>query len=103
MMESKTAVDGLRRSWQIPKGHRWSLFGAIFIVGILALIITLAITLPAALLPGPVPTFAAGAVAAGLVGSVCVVLAGGGYHLVVPPGALRAPPCLPPPAAAAPP
>src|SRR3989454_4056974 len=92
MMESKTAGDGLRRSWQITKGHRWSLFGAIFIVGILALIITLAITLPAALLPGPVPTFAAGGDAAWPLGCVVGVLGGGARHLVVPPGGLCGPP-----------
>ena len=106
MMESKTAVDGLRRSWQITKGHRWSLFGAIFIVGILALIITLAITLPAALLPGPVPTFAAGAIASGLVGSLSVILAGVAYDLVVRQWTFGAPPWFPgsavaPPAGAA--
>src|SRR3989475_4053585 len=103
MMESKTAVDGLRRSWQITKGHRWSLFGAIFIVGILALIITLAITLPAALLPGPVPTFAAGGVAAGVLGALFAVLGGGAYDVVVRHGALCAPPPFPPPAGGGPP
>src|SRR2546425_191766 len=95
MMENKTAVDGLRRSWKITKGHRWSLFGAIFILGILGLIITVAITLPAALLPGPVPTFAASAIASGLVGSLSVILAGVAYDLIVRQWTFGAPPWSP--------
>ena len=95
MMEDKGAVDGLMRSWKITKGHRWSLFGALFVVGILVLIITLAITLPAALIPGPVPTFVAAAIASGLVGSLSVILAGVAYDLIVRQWTFGAPPWFP--------
>ena len=83
MMENKRAVDGLMRSWQITKGYRWSLFGAIFVAGILALVITLAITLPTALVFGPIANLVAGAIASGLVGSLSVILAGVAYDLIV--------------------
>ena len=95
MMESKGAVDGLMRSWKLTKGHWWSLFGALFVVGILLLAITLAITLPAALIPGPVPTFAAAAIASGLVGSLSVILAGVAYDLIVRQWTFGAPPLFP--------
>src|SRR2546427_13192134 len=102
-MESKGAVDGLMRSWKLTKGHWWSLFGALFVVGILLLAITLAITLPAALIPGPVPTFAAAAIASGLVGSLSVILAGVAYALIVRQWTFGAPPLFPGSAGAPPP
>src|SRR3989475_11444218 len=46
MMENASAFGGLSRSWQMTRGHRWSLFGAILVTAILVGVISIAISIP---------------------------------------------------------
>lgn len=40
MMEGAHAVDSLGRSWNLTRGHKWSIFGAGLVLGILLVILT---------------------------------------------------------------
>jgi hypothetical protein len=44
MMEGSHAVDSLGRSWNLTRGHKWSLLGAGIVLGILLLLLTAVIT-----------------------------------------------------------
>jgi len=85
MMEGVGAIDGLRRSWAITRGHRLSLFGAIFAIAILAGVITGAITTPASFARFWVVSLVASALASALVAPWSVILAAVAYDLIVRP------------------
>ena len=67
----------------MTKGHWWSLFRAVFVVGGLLLIINVALVLPAAALHNPWVTLGAIALTTGLAGSWSVILAAVAYDLLV--------------------
>jgi len=98
MMENARAVDSLKRSWTITKGHRWSIFGAILIAQILAVVISVAITFPAGLARNTVVSLAASIIASALVGPWLAILAAVAYDLIVraPAPAYAPPPYTPP-------
>jgi hypothetical protein len=83
MMEKARATGSLMRSLRMTKGHWWSLFGAVFAVGGLLLIINSALVLPAAALHNPWVTLGAIALTTGLAGSWSVILAAVAYDLLV--------------------
>lgn len=97
MMENHHAVDALMRSWRLTKGHRWSLLGALIVVGILVFVISAVVSAPVAFLGSPVANIIVTAIASGLVGSWFVILAGVAYDLIVRQPALAAPPYFPGP------
>ena len=107
MIEGAGAVDGLKRSWALTKGHRLSLFGALFVVGIISAVVTGAITFPAGLAGLWVVSLVASALASAIVAPWAVVLAAVAYDLILRPfpSMGTAPPGMPvsPPAAPAPP
>ncbi|HYU07068.1 MAG TPA: zinc ribbon domain-containing protein [Thermoplasmata archaeon] len=107
MIEGAGAVDGLKRSWALTKGHRLSLFGAIFVVGLLSAVVTTAITFPAGLADLWVVSLVASALASAIVAPWAVILAAVAYDLIVRPfpSMGTAPPAVPvtPPAGPAPP
>ena len=43
VMERLPAVEGLRRSWALTKGHRWSLFAVVLVLGLLLEAVSLAV------------------------------------------------------------
>ncbi len=115
MVENASAVRGLSRSWQMTRGHRWSLFGALFVTSLLVGIISLAISVPLSFtgsLGGPIAagflSVISSALVSGFVGSWIVILVSVAYDLIVrhptpyfgaaPPYVL-APPAPPPGAA----
>ena len=113
MMENESAVGGLSRSWQMTKGHRWSLFAAILVTGILVTVISGAISFPLGLIGsagGPIVASFASVVSSALVsafvGSWIVILVAVAYDLLVrhpTPYFGAAPPYMPGPAVAPPP
>ena len=112
MMENATAVGGLSRSWRMTRGHRWSLFGSIFIVSILEGIISTAISFPlgfAAAGGGPIVSafvfVVSSAFISALVGSWTVILFAVAYDLMVrrPTPYFGAPPYIAGPGIAPPP
>jgi len=44
IFEKGSAVDALRRSWQLTKGHRWNILGASIVLGVLISVISAAVT-----------------------------------------------------------
>ncbi|HKW43008.1 MAG TPA: hypothetical protein VJP06_02365, partial [Thermoplasmata archaeon] len=82
MMEKVGAVQSLRRSWALTRGHRLSIFGAFLAISILAGIIAGAIAFPAALTQSPIVILIATALASALVAPWTVILAAVAYDLI---------------------
>lgn len=103
MMENVGAVEGLRRSWALTKGHRLSLFGVYLVLGLLAFVVSLSVTVPASLLGDPIVNLVAQSLAEGLVGSWVVIAGAVAYDLIVnqPAYPMWYGPWAPPPAAPA--
>jgi len=83
MVEGATALDSLGRSWHLTKGHRWSIFGAALVIGLLAAVVSIAISTPLAFLHNPAVSVLASALVAGIYGSWFVILAAVAYELIV--------------------
>ncbi len=113
MMENASAVGGLSRSWQMTRGHRWSLFGAILVASLLAGVISAAISIPlslTSLLGEPIVSafvaIVSSALVSALVGPWIVILVAVAYELIVrrpTPFFGAAPPYVPGPGVAPPP
>jgi len=112
MMENASAVGGLSRSWQMTKGHRWSLFGAILVTSLLAGVIGAAISVPlglTSLVGDPIVSafvsIVSSAFVSALVGPWIVILVAVAYDLIArhpTPFFGAAPPYAPGPAVAPP-
>jgi hypothetical protein len=83
MMEPIGAVESLRRSWALTKGRRLSLFGAYLAIGLISLVVSFAISLPAGLLGDPIVNLVAQSIAQGLVGSWIAIAAAVAYDLIM--------------------
>jgi len=113
MMENASAVGSLSRSWQMTRGHRWSLFAAILVTSLLAGVISAAISLPlslTSLLGEPIVSafvsIVSSALVTALVGPWIVILVAVAYELIVrrpAPFFGAAPPYVPGPGVAPPP
>lgn len=82
MMEGVGAVESLSRSWAMTKGRRWSIFGATILVGVVAFIVELAVTIPAAMAADLLVSSAAQVVAAMITGAWSVLLSAMAYELI---------------------
>src|SRR2546426_241179 len=112
MMENASAVGGLSRSWQMTRGHRWSLFGAILVTAILVGVISIAISIPlglvgsaGGLIVAAFVSVVSSALVSAFVGSWIVILVAVAYDLLVrhpTPYFGAAPPYMPGPAVAPP-
>lgn len=102
MMEGRGAVDGLRRSWSLMKGHWWTLFGAIVVIGLVQGVISAVLVFPVGLLGNPVLNIVAAAIAAGLVGAWLIILPAVAYDLILRQPTWSAPSYYPPPTFAPP-
>ena len=90
MMENASAVGGLSRSWQMTRGHRWSLFGAILVTAILVGVISIAISIPlglvgsaGGLIVAAFVSVVSSALVSAFVGSWIVILVAVAYDLLV--------------------
>jgi hypothetical protein len=99
MVEGAHAVDSLGRSWNLTKGHKWSLFGATLVIGIIAGLLGAAIGFAGALTGNFVVSYVATAIATGVTGAWSVILAAVAYDLILrEPRASLWPPTYMPPA-----
>ena len=107
MMENARAVDSLSRSWALTKGHRWSLFAAILVTGLLVVVISALITFPASFSGNIVVLYVAVALASGITAPLFTILFAVAYDAIVRPAGWMPPPVpyppMPPMAPAAPP
>jgi len=83
MMERKTAIGGLKRSWGLTRGRRLTLFLVLFVLGILIAVIQAAVTIPFLFVSNPYIAAIGGVVATALTGSWTVIMAAVAYHLIV--------------------
>jgi hypothetical protein len=102
MIENRKAVESLMRSWQITKGYRWSIFGAILILSLIRALIGGAILVPTFFVSNPLLNIAASALVSGLVGSWLVIMAAVAYDLIVRQPTYGPPPYFPGPTIAPP-
>ncbi len=104
MMEDKHAVDSLYRSWDLTKGHKWSILWAGIVVGLLGAILGGVGGVATAL--NPYVGLFVTAIITGFTGSWFTILAAVAYDLIVrsPPPMAWPPPYVPvPPPPVAPP
>jgi hypothetical protein len=121
MLENLDAIGSLRRSWELTRGRRGPIFGAQFLLGLLAGVVGVPIALVARFVNNLSGTVAAEAIISGIVGSWSVLVSAVAYDLIVrprtpyypqplwptygppasaawgPPAPPRAPPSSPPP------
>ncbi len=83
MSEGAHAVDSLGRSWNLTKGHKWSLFGAGLVLGIIILVVEGVIGTAGALAGNAIVEVVVAALAAGIVGSWWAILTAVAYDLIV--------------------
>lgn len=83
MMEGVGALDGLRRSWALTRGRRFSIFGAMFIIGLLAAVVALVGSSVSFAYPDVAVSFAVNVFVQGVVGSWAVILAAVAYDLIL--------------------
>ena len=94
MMEGKRAIEGLRRSWELTRHRRLTLFGAQLVVGLLAAVVGGAISLPVLLsaysnpsgslvIVNPYVSAIATVVATGITGAWGLILAAVAYQLIL--------------------
>lgn len=102
MVENQQALGGLMRSWQITKGYRWSIFGAILVISLIQGLIGGAILVPTFFVSSPILNIVASALVSGLVGSWLVIMAAVAYDLIVRQPTYGPPPYFPGPIIAPP-
>lgn len=82
MAEGSHAIDSLGRSWNLTKGHKWSLFGAILVTGILSAIVGGVIAAIAGIGANPIAELIGSALAAGITGAWAAILSSVAYDLI---------------------
>ena len=83
MMEGAHAVDSLGRSWNLTKGHKWSILGSGVVVGIIAVVIDAIIAAIGVASGNAFVEVVALALAAGITGSWFTVLTSVAYDLIM--------------------
>ncbi|MGQ0797692.1 MAG: hypothetical protein ACT4OI_07515 [Methanobacteriota archaeon] len=109
MMEDVGVLASFRRSWQMTKGHKLSIFAALFVLGLISGAITIAVAFPVGAFADPIASFFVQLIVGGILGSWNVIAPAVTYDLVArepryapyrgwvgPPGAYPAPPSGPP-------
>lgn len=82
MMEGVGAVESLRRSWSLTRGHRWSIFGAEVLLGLILFLVGEVVDGTTITIGSPLAS-AVGNIAATMVtGSWSIILASVAYELV---------------------
>ncbi len=83
VVEGRPAIDGLRRSWALTRGRRLTLFLVLFVLAILVGLISVAASLPFALIPGGIGSEVGSVIATAITGSWFVIMAAVAFHLIV--------------------
>ena len=83
MVEGAHAVDSLGRSWNLTKGHKWSIFAAGLVLGLIYIVIVWVISFLGSGGGNPIADVVAGAIAAAVTGSWFTILAAVAYDLIV--------------------
>ncbi len=100
MMEGQHAIDSLGRSWNLTKGHKWSLFWSGLVLGILLVIIDGAIGAVGAISGDALVQLVTTAIATAITGGWFAILTAVGYDLITKqPQASVWPPTYTPPVA----
>lgn len=82
MMEGSHAVPSLGRSWGLTKGHKWSIFAAGLILGIILVIIDFAFGAVGGFTGNPFVQLVATALASAITGSWFAILTAVAYELI---------------------
>lgn len=82
VMEGVGALESLRRSWTLTRGRRLSLFGALLLLGLVALVVEVPAVFVPALLGNPVASFAGAVVTTTIIGAWEVLIAAVAYELI---------------------
>jgi len=99
MMEGLGAVDGLRASWRLTRGHKWSLLGVLIVLGLIIGAVGLAEALILVAYPSPFVEIPVAALVSGISSSWSVVMAAVAYDLILREiGTFAIPPPYVPPA-----
>ncbi len=104
MIEGKHAVDSLGRSWALTRGHKWSLLGAVLVVGILVVVVDGVIVFMGSIGGNWAVEVVATAIGAAVTASWIPILVAVAYDLIVrspqpsmwPPAMMPPPPAYPP-------
>jgi hypothetical protein len=109
MMEGRTAIAGLRRSWELTRQRRGTLFVALLVLGVLGAVVAAVVGVPFALFADPYVTAVGSVLATAITGSWSIILAAVAYQLFasqprawkvprMPPSPYGGPAAGPPPA-----
>jgi hypothetical protein len=82
VMEGKSALGGLSRSWELTRGRRLTLFGVFVVLGLLNVAISLAATIPFVFVTNPYVSSIGGVVATAITGSWTIIMAAVTYNLI---------------------
>jgi hypothetical protein len=82
MMEGSHAVDSLGRSWNLTRGHKWSIFGAGIVLGILSIILTAIIDGVGVITGNAIVQLVTTALGAALTGAWFAILTSVAYELI---------------------
>ena len=82
MMEGVGAVASLRRSWSLTRGHRLSILGAAFLIGIILAVVGFATSLPTGLQDDPIAAEAITLGTNAVTGAWLVLLAAMAYEMI---------------------
>ncbi len=99
MLEGSHALDSLARSWDLTKGHKWSIFAAGLVIGIIAIVIGAIGSVGTVFALNPIVQIVVSAILAGITGSWFTILASVAYELIrrTPPPYAYPPPYGPTP------
>ncbi len=100
MLEGQHAVDSLGRSWNLMRGHKWSLLGAGIVIGIVLLLIDGALGLVGGIGSNDIVLLVADSIGAALTGAWFAILTSVAYDLItkLPQPSVWPPTYAPPPA-----
>ena len=82
MMEGVGAVASLRRNWSVTRGHRLSIFGAMFFIGIIEAVVGFATSVPAGLQGDPIASAGITLGTNAVTGAWLVLLAAMAYEMI---------------------
>lgn len=83
MIEGRDAVGGLRRSWELTRGRRLSIFAASLIIGLIVYVVSVIGSTVTAAYPYVAVLLAVNVFVQGIVGSWSVILAAVAYDLIL--------------------
>jgi len=82
MMEDMGVLGSFRRSWQMTKGHKLSIFGTLFVLLLISGAITAALALPLGARAGPIVSFLVQLLVGGALASWTVIAYAVAYDLI---------------------